>query len=172
MPKDNRSFFEKLTGAPPEGSFEPEEPEIVAAGNVTVERDTDESALGDHDTASEWLQEVEGDEGQLTVDVYQTPSHIVIQAPMAGVKPDDVDVSITQDMITIKGKRENRREAGGSDYYYQELYWGSFSRSILLPQEVDVDHSEASFKNGLLVIKLPKIDKNRPKSVHIHTRDE
>lgn len=166
MPKDNRSFFERLTGSVSlEEAAAPDEPEIHTASTLAIDEDTAEETRTDE--TAEWVREVSDDDGQLTVDVYQTPSHIIIQAPMAGVKPDDVDVAITQDMITIKGSRTNKREAHDGDYYYQELYWGSFSRSILLPHEVDSDNTEASFKNGLLTIKLPKLDKNRPKSVRI-----
>lgn len=170
MPKDNRSFFERLTGSVSlEETSALDEPEVRTANMPAIDEDTAGETRTDE--AAEWLQEANDDDGQLTVDVYQTPSHIIIQAPMAGVKPDDVDVAITQDMITIKGSRANKRDAHDGDYYYQELYWGSFSRSILLPQEVDSDNTEASFKNGLLTIRLPKLDKNRPKSVRIR-KDE
>jgi len=76
-------------------------------------------------------------------------------------------VSITQDMVTLRGRRQKQREILGEDYYYQELYWGAFSRSILLPQEVDSDSAEATLKNGILSIKLPKLDKNRVQKVKV-----
>ncbi len=107
-----------------------------------------------------WMEE-NNEEGQLTVDVFQNPNEIIIKAMVAGVKPDDLDVSITQDMITIRGKREESHRVEKENYFYQELYWGAFSRSILLPQEVDPDESEATIKNGILIIKLPKLDKER-----------
>ena len=80
---------------------------------------------------------------------------------VAGVRPDDLDLSITRDMVTIKGKREESHEVENEDFFHKELYWGSFSRTVLLPQEIDVEASEASEKHGLLIIKLPKIDKDR-----------
>ena len=101
------------------------------------------------------------EEGQLTIDVWQTPDEIVVQAIVGGVKLEDLDVEVTHDMATLRGKRERQKEVSGSDYFYQELYWGAFSRSILLPQEVDADEAEATMKNGLLTIKLPKLDKAR-----------
>jgi len=101
------------------------------------------------------------EEGQLTIDVWQTPDEIVVQAIVGGVKPEDLDVSVTHDMVTLRGKREKQREVSGNDYFYQELYWGAFSRSILLPQEVDADEAQATIKNGLLTIHLPKLDKAR-----------
>src|SRR3990167_6778196 len=171
MPKDKRSFFERLTGSISVTSDEPAEESQEQ--DMSEERPSSHSGHASHDltphekTNEEWLEEVEDNEGQLTVDVYQTGDHIIIHAPMAGVKPEDVDVSITRDMITIRGKREHHHEAEVDDYYYQELYWGSFSRSILLPCEVDPDSSEANIRHGLLVLKLPKLDKNRAQHVQI-----
>ncbi len=100
-------------------------------------------------------------EGELAVDVYQTPSHIIIKAMIAGVRPEDLDVSITRDMVTIRGKRERASEGQAGDFFFQELYWGSFSRTIVLPQEVEIEEAEAVEKHGLLIIKLPKLDKGR-----------
>lgn len=151
MAKEKRSFFEKLTGA------------------VHVEDDLDTtpvsgrklSARGnDKDSKKENWPEDDA-EGQLTVDVYQTPSDIFIKTMIAGVKPDDLDISITRDMVTIKGKRDAVREIQEDDYFFRELYWGTFSRTILLPQEIDVEGAEASEKYGLMTIRLPKIDKGR-----------
>lgn len=106
-------------------------------------------------------------EGELAVDVYQTPTHIIVKAMIAGVKPEDLDVAITRDMITIKGRREKHTEGGNSDYFFQELYWGAFTRTIVLPQEVEIEDAEASEKHGLLIIKLPKIDKGRQTKLKI-----
>lgn len=103
----------------------------------------------------------EPEEGELSVDVYQTPSHIVIKAMIAGVKPEDLDISITRDMVTIRGKRERHTEGGNGEYFFEELYWGAFSRTIVLPQEVDIEDAEAAEKHGLLIIRLPKLDKGR-----------
>jgi len=145
MSKDKRSFFEKLTG-----TNEEEEEEQGVASKTFMEE-----------------VEQENEEGQLTVDVYQNPTEIVIQAIVAGVKPEDLDISITQEMVTLKGKREDSRRIERESFFYQELYWGSFARSILLPQEVDPDEAEATLKNGLLTIKLPKLDKERVQKVKI-----
>ena len=100
-------------------------------------------------------------DGELSVDVYQTPSHIVVKAMIAGVRPEDLDVTITRDMVTIRGKREQHTEGTAGDFFFQELYWGSFSRTIVLPQEVEVEEAEAVEKHGLLIIRLPKLDKGR-----------
>jgi HSP20 family protein len=101
------------------------------------------------------------EEGELAVDVYQNTNDITIKTMVAGVKPEDLDVAISRDMVTIKGKRSSEKTIDQNDYFHKELYWGSFSRSIVLPQEIDVDAAEAVEKHGLLIIKLPKLDKNR-----------
>ncbi|HYF29257.1 MAG TPA: Hsp20/alpha crystallin family protein [Candidatus Paceibacterota bacterium] len=100
-------------------------------------------------------------EGQLPVDVYQTPNEIVIRTFVAGVRPDDLNVSISRDMVVIEGSRDERDQLPDSDYFTRELFWGSFSRTILLPQEIDVDMASAGAKDGLLSIILPKLDKTR-----------
>src|SRR6185437_6340504 len=95
-------------------------------------------------------------EGQLPVDVHQTPSEIVIRAFVAGVRPDELAISISRDMVVIEGSRMEREQVSDGDYFTRELFWGSFSRTILLPQEVDVDNAVASAKDGLLSLVLPK----------------
>jgi len=173
MPKA-RSFFERLTGSVPRDEYYEEEEAVEPPQPVSQQprarlvvsqaktRPKPQAAKKEED----WLAAQE-EEGQLTVDVYQTGDDIVVQSTVAGVRPDDVDVQITRDMLTIRGKREQAREVAGEDYYYQELYWGSFSRSIMLPHEVDVDEAEATLKNGLLTIKLPKLDKNRTERLRV-----
>ena len=108
-------------------------------------------------------------DGELAVDVYQTPDDLIIKTMVAGVRPDDLDLSITRDMVTIKGKREESHEVENEDFFHKELYWGSFSRTVLLPQEIDVEASEASEKHGLLIIKLPKIDKDRQTKLKVRS---
>lgn len=107
------------------------------------------------------------EEGQLTVDVYQTENEIVIKSAIAGVTADDIDVSITNEMVTIKGHRKHDEKVRTDDYYYQELYWGSFSRSIILPEEIDAEDAKASMKNGVLTLRLPKLAKSKIKKVRI-----
>lgn len=109
------------------------------------------------------------EEGQLTIDVYQTPEEIIIKSVIAGVNPKDLDISITNDMVTIRGKREQEEEVSEGDYYYRECFWGSFSRAVILPAEVDANNAKATFKNGILTIRLPKIEKVRTKKLAIDT---
>ncbi len=146
--KDTRSFFEKLTGS----VRMDEDSEMEEAESKTPAKT---GANGEP-----WFDE-EPEEGQLTVDVFQTPTEIVIKSMVAGVKPEDLDISIARDMVTIKGKRETERFVKDEDYFHQELYWGSFSRTIMLPAEIQVDEADAVEKHGLLIIRLPKVDKNR-----------
>ncbi|MFA6270091.1 MAG: Hsp20/alpha crystallin family protein [Candidatus Paceibacterota bacterium] len=137
---NKRSFFEKLTGS-------------VSLSNE-AENDLAETR------SENWINNTP-EEGELNVDVYQNQNEIIIKTMVAGVKPEDLDVAISRDMVTIKGKRENERTVADDDYFHRELYWGSFSRTVVLPQEIDVDAAEAIEKHGLLIIKLPKLDKNR-----------
>ncbi len=96
------------------------------------------------------------EEGELTVDIYDKADSIVIQSTVAGVKPENLDVSITNDSVTIRGRREREEETHEQNYYYKELFWGTFSRSVILPEEIEDDEAEASLKHGLLTIRLPK----------------
>ncbi|MEX2010483.1 MAG: Hsp20/alpha crystallin family protein [Parcubacteria group bacterium] len=148
--QNKRSFFEKLTGAV---RIDEEMEEFVPKSSAAPARTG--------------AFEEEEEEGQLTVDVYQTPSEIIIKTMVAGVKPDDLDVAITRDKVTIRGKRAEDRTVSTEDYYHRELYWGSFSRTIVLPEEIDVDEAEAVEKYGLLILRLPKIDKHRQTKLRV-----
>lgn len=108
-------------------------------------------------------------EGELPVDMYQTDDAIVIRALVAGVSPTELDISITRDMVTIRGLREEYQEAHDDNYYHRELFWGGFSRTLLLPEEVAIDEAEAQEKHGLLEIRLPKLDKHRSTQLKVRT---
>ncbi|MBI3573753.1 Hsp20/alpha crystallin family protein [Candidatus Kaiserbacteria bacterium] len=149
------SFFDRLTGASFDNDFDTFEDE-----DASIRKGSD-GALG-----AMQLHDEPG-AAQLTVDVYQTPSDIIIRALVAGVKPEDLDIAITRDMVTIKGKRTEQKEINEDGYVYQELYWGAFERTIVLPAEVDVDSAEASEKHGLLSVKLPKINKDRQTKLRV-----
>jgi len=151
--KDKRSFFERLTGSIRADEDMDTEPAPVAAKGKVSARERERALPAE--------EEAVGEEGELTVDVYQTPDDVVIKTIVAGVRPEDLDIAITRDMVTIKGARQEAREVTEGDYFHRELYWGSFSRTILLPQEVDVEGADAGERYGLLTIKLPKLDKSR-----------
>ena len=145
--KERKSFFKKLAGAM--STDEPEE-EIVEENNEI----------------KSWIQD-ESSEGELTVDVYETQTHLIVKTIVAGVKKDNLDIAISRDMVVIKGKREMEEEIEEDNYFHKELYWGSFSRTILLPQEIDIEKAEATENQGLLTIKLPKIDKGRQTQLRV-----
>lgn len=103
--------------------------------------------------------------GELTVDVYQTDKELVVQSTVAGVKPEDLDISIENEVLIIKGKRENEKKETGKNYFYQECFWGHFSREIVLPVEVDETKIKASMEKGILTIRVPKLEKKKKVSV-------
>jgi HSP20 family protein len=111
----------------------------------------------DKEVAQDWMDEDLS--GQLSVDVYQTKDDIVIKSTIAGVKPEDIDISINNDMVTVRGIRKKDNEIPDEDYFYRECYWGGFSRSIILPCEIKADKVEAIIKNGVLTIIMPKAAK-------------
>lgn len=106
-------------------------------------------------------------EGQLTIDVYQTEDDIVIKSTIAGVKPEDLDVNINNDMVTIRGERVQGEDVDSEDYYYQECYWGPFSRSVILPVEIISEKAEATMKNGILTVRLPKADVTKTRKIQV-----
>jgi HSP20 family protein len=169
MPKDKRSFFERLTGTVKVDRDEDDHDFESRQRPMTIDQRLPrrEPEMPTH-SEGEWIEE-SAEEGQLTVDVYQTPTDIVIKTIVAGVRPEDLDISISRDMVTIRGKREERHEASDEDFFHRELYWGSFSRTVLLPEEVDTETAEASESHGLLTIKLPKIDKRRQMKLRVKT---
>ena len=106
-------------------------------------------------------------EGQLTIDVYQTEEEIIVESTIAGVDPDDIEIDATSDSVTIRGERQKSAEVMNADYFYQECFWGRFSRSVILPQEVDPDKAYSSLKNGVLTVHLPKINKDRARKISV-----
>ena len=109
----------------------------------------------------------ENTEGQLALDIYQTESDIVIVAPIAGVKLSDINVAVTEDVLTIKGNRYLEFDIPEEDYFTQECFWGDFSRSIVLPAAVDSSKISATFKDAVLKITIPKTEKTKTRVVRI-----
>jgi len=109
-----------------------------------------------------WLEPV----GQLAVDVYQTEVELVIQSAIAGVSPEDLDISIERDIVTISGERKKLLEEKG-DYFSQECYWGKFSRQIILPVEIDPNKIEATLKDGILTVRAPKLFKEKKRRIMV-----
>jgi HSP20 family protein len=125
---------------------------------------TDPKSLNVETDENEVFEIDEESEGQLTVDVYQDKDYIVVQSTVAGVDPEDLEINITNESVTVKGRREKAEKIEDKDYFYQECFWGRFSRSIILPEEVDPEKSSAALKNGVLTVKMPKLNRRKLKS--------
>ena len=149
--------------------------ELDDASKKRIKKDmmTESGKESPEEKKEKWMNDAEslksenGEEGQLAIDVYQTAKDIVIKSIVGGVKSEELDISINNDMVTIKGVRQNPDEVASEDYYYQECFWGSFSRSVILPTEVDVESAEAAMKEGILTVKLPKIKKTVSKKITV-----
>lgn len=114
----------------------------------------------------EWLEN-ESEEGQLAIDAYQDEDNVVLKAPIAGVSIEDLEISITDEVVTIKGQRRNEADVERQNYFVQECYWGSFMRSYILPVSVDAAKAEASLRNGILTIKIPKQEKTKTRVLKV-----
>ncbi len=200
MPKQKRSFFEKLTGIKRVGEedenveitnreesqyqdYDQEEdayefPEESQEYDNNLEEEVEENLNYQEKNMPESPmpqrpQEAQNDaslvdsEGQLTIDVYQTDDDVVIKSTIAGIKPEDLDVNINNDMVTIRGERKQDEEVDQENYYYQECYWGTFSRSVILPVEIITEKAEATMKNGILTIRLPKADVTKTRKIQV-----
>src|SRR3954470_17935904 len=160
------SFFQRITGS----ADEYEDYAVQDSGRVQLQGRGEERHAHITPRQQEWQQQAEEPTGELAVDVYQTPDAIVIKAFIAGVQPNTVDISLTREMVTISGSRADEKEVDEEHYFQRELYWGAFSRTILLPEEVDVDLAEASERHGVLMIRLPKINKKREMKLKVRAR--
>src|SRR3989338_8227310 len=143
MEPRKRSFFERLTGSI---RVPDEEPEQIRTTTIK----------GDKKPG-----------GWLAVDVYQTGTDIIVQTMVAGVKPEDLEISVERSILTIRGKREENRNVDDSSYFLKELYWGKFSRSISLPHEVEPEEVDATERHGLLTVRVQKVDKEKKNSVRV-----
>lgn len=113
---------------------------------------------------SEWFEDVDG---QLALDAFQTEDSIIVKAPIAGVKPDDLEVTVTDEIVTVKGTRRDETTVTRDAYFIQECYWGGFARSYVLPVAVDADKAQAVLKDGLLTVTIPKLEKSKTRIVPI-----
>lgn len=178
-----RSFFERLTGSVNMDDDELSNDEEIE--EVTSTRIENRSILqkearfapknrgvfgrereDDRQVSSSWNEEPTG-EGELSLDVFQTSEDIIVKAMIPGVRKDDIDISISRDSITIRGSRKEDKIIPDQDYVVRELYWGTFSRTVQFPHEVDIEHAEATENQGMLTIKLPRIDKERQAKLRI-----
>lgn len=184
--KKKRSFFDKLTGRDAYDDHEHDDfeelelseydeeeihPEIKSKGffnakDVKSSRAKRMTVATPKDDRSTWMDE-QGDEGELSIDMYQTTESIIVRAMIPGVKKEDLDIVLTRDSLTLKGKRVEETKIADQDYFHRELYWGSFTRKVDFPHEIDIEQSEATEKAGMLTLVLPRIDKGRQAKLKI-----
>jgi HSP20 family protein len=112
----------------------------------------------------------EDGEAFLPLDVYETEDELVVKASLPGIKPEDVDVSITGDTLSIKAEYKAEEETKKRSYYRQEHRYGSFHRAITLPTQVESDKAEAVFEHGVLTLTMPKAESIKPKTIKVKAR--
>jgi HSP20 family protein len=176
MPKEKKSFFGKIIGGDEQAQpvpthqmqYEeaPVEEEVVIEEQDLVEDLSDEEG-GETESGAESEEWMSDYEGTLNIDLYQTKDNVIIKSTIAGVKPDDLDITIANDMVTIKGERKKEEKIAAEDYFYQECYWGAFSRSVILPVDIDSEGVEAELKDGILTVILPKAAKAKTKKIRV-----
>ncbi len=186
--KEKTSFFGKIMGGsvtddlPQPVAVSQAEPEEIEEEELATEEAGDESEMlvvEEQETVEmpvvkepvqqtgnneEWMADFEG---QLNIDMYQTKDNVIIKSTIAGVRPEDVDITVANDMVTLKGARKKEESVSQDDYFYQECYWGSFSRSVIIPVDIDSEHIEADLKDGILTVIIPKAAKAKTKKVKV-----
>ncbi len=168
MKSTRQSFFQRLTGSlrdeeEDNGLYRMDEvnrQSLDKAGNILSE------SWGDEETLETEPSTVEG---QLAIDVFETPVDVIIKTMIPGVRKDEVDISLSRDLLTIRGERKDEKTISEDNYHYRELYWGTFSRTVKLPHEVDIEKAEATESQGMLTIRLPRIDKGRQTKLKVKT---
>lgn len=170
MAKEKKSFFGKLMGS--EEQMQPvnvtnqvqyvEQPVQMETVEEEAPMETPEQETKNEN--EDWLAEYEG---ELNIDMYQTKDNVIIKSTIAGVKPEDLDITIANDMVTIRGERKREEKIEQGDYFYQECYWGGFSRSVILPVDIDSEGVEADLKDGILTVILPKAAKAKTKKIRV-----
>jgi HSP20 family protein len=181
MPKKDKTFFGKIMGD--QGEEEEMDQDFVPQDQMMVETDEVEELVDDEpydeDDESEdygdqsepkvkkdeeWLNDYEG---QLNIDMFQTKDNVIIKSTIAGVRPEDIDITVANDMVNIKGTRRKEETIATDDYFYQECYWGNFSRSVIVPVDIDSENIEADLKDGILTVIIPKAAKAKTKKVKV-----
>lgn len=104
---------------------------------------------------------------QPAVEIYETMGEVVLRAELPGIDPKDVDITTTDETLTIKGETQSEQEEKGSDYFRRELRYGRFLRTVRLPAEVEAEKAKASYRNGILEVRIPKAERAKPKTVKV-----
>lgn len=154
----------------------PEEEEMEAEALIAEEEEMEAEEEEQEETVAEapvpqkakegddWMSDYEG---QLNIDMFQTKDNVIIKSTIAGVRPEDIDITVANDMVTVKGSRRKEETASADDYFYQECYWGNFSRSVIIPVDIDSEGIEADLKDGILTVIIPKAAKAKTKKVKV-----
>lgn len=161
MQKEKPSIFERLLG-----TVRLQEEDLEHVPHGSAKKDFSSLKVRSEEEKIFTNQEDE-EEGQLSVDMYETDKEIILEAMVAGVRPDDLQLNIARDQVTIRGKREPNTQIQDDGYFIKELYWGSFSRTVSLPHEIIIEEADAVEKHGLLILRLPKLDKNRQTKLRV-----
>lgn len=163
MNNTRKSFLQRLTG-----SFKEEDEEALEKMSQVNRKSFSNLNLReiDEDDQDDDVEDNDDDnpiavEGQLGIDLFETPVEVIVKTMIPGVRKEDIDISLSRDMLTIRGERKDEKTIAEDDYHYRELYWGTFSRTVKLPHEVDIDRAEATESQGMLTLRLPRIDRER-----------
>ncbi len=160
-PQDDSEYIEEEIEVEELVDEEPYDEEVDTVEEVT----TVSESSGEVDRKDEdWMNDYEG---ALNIDMYQTKDNVIIKSTIAGVRPEDIDITVANDMVSIKGSRQKEENVAADDYFYQECYWGSFSRSVIVPVDIDSEHIEADLKDGILTVIVPKAAKAKTKKVKV-----
>jgi len=109
----------------------------------------------------------DGPSGQLVVDVYETEKELIVQSAIAGIKTEQIDVSLENDILIIKGERDNPSKDKEQRYFLKECYWGPFSKEIILPREIDTSRIDAKVKDGILTVRMQKVERLKNKKISV-----
>ncbi len=139
-----------------------ERPKVISPASSAAETEDQTTNMPSKD--EEWMNDYEG---ALNIDMYQTKDNVIIKSTIAGVRADDIDITVANDMVSIKGSRRREENVSQEDYFYQECYWGNFSRSVIVPVDIDSEHIEADLKDGILTVIVPKAAKAKTKKVKV-----
>jgi len=131
------------------------------------ENNWEKESIEENSTPKEEKKRWKSDAGELAVDVYSTSKHIVIQAPIGGIKKDDIDITTEKDMVIIKGKRNRPEKEEINCFYTNECFFGDFQREVILPEETDPSRIEADMKEGILTIRVPKIEREKKRKIEV-----
>ncbi len=171
--QQRQSFFQRLTGSfkddedDNEAIYKMENASKQSMNKISKDRsgeNDEEDYVHDEDyTSEEYIHDEEpmSADGQLALDIFETEFDVIVKTMIPGVRKDEVEISLSRDLLTIRGERKDEKTIPDNAYHYRELYWGTFSRTIRLPHEVDIDRAEANESQGMLTLKLPRIDKER-----------